>query len=125
MALSLLYQTEIHVLHGVKTKQHDWSVLCSNWSYFRCTECSVHCGLRQLSSAPAPSIKKKKFPWSESASELYRPSDRRLSAKLVPTFADRGCHVVSVTNPYGCILGFLDRSLYFFFQVAPQLNSRG
>jgi hypothetical protein len=22
--------------------------------------------------------------------ELYRPSDRRLSAKLVPTFADRG-----------------------------------
>jgi hypothetical protein len=25
-----------------------------------------------------------------SASELYQPSDRRLSAKLVPTFADRG-----------------------------------
>jgi hypothetical protein len=24
---------------------------------------------------------KKKTPWSESASELYRPSDRRLSAK--------------------------------------------
>jgi hypothetical protein len=24
------------------------------------------------------------------ASELYRPSDRRLSAKLVPTFVDRG-----------------------------------
>jgi hypothetical protein len=28
-------------------------------------------------------------PWPESASELYRPSDRRLSAKLVATFADR------------------------------------
>jgi hypothetical protein len=27
-------------------------------------------------------------PWPESASELYRPS--RLSAKLMPTFADRG-----------------------------------
>jgi hypothetical protein len=27
-------------------------------------------------------------PWPESASELYRPSDRRLSAKLVPTIAD-------------------------------------
>jgi hypothetical protein len=27
--------------------------------------------------------------------------------------ADRGCHVVSVTNPYGRILGFLDRSRYF------------
>jgi hypothetical protein len=64
-------------------------------------------------------------PWPESASELYRPRDRRLLAKLVPTFADRGCHVVSVTDPYGHILGFLDRSRYFFFQVAPQLYSRG
>jgi hypothetical protein len=25
----------------------------------------------------------------QSANELYRPSDRRLSAKLVPTFGDR------------------------------------
>jgi CBS-domain-containing membrane protein len=57
--------------------------------------------------------KNKETPWPESASELYRPSDRRLSAKLVPTFADRGCHVVSVMDPYGNILGFLDRSRYF------------
>jgi hypothetical protein len=28
-------------------------------------------------------------------------------------FADRGCHVVSVTDSYGRILGFLDRSRYF------------
>jgi hypothetical protein len=28
-------------------------------------------------------------PWSECANELYRPSDRRLSAKLLPNFADR------------------------------------
>jgi hypothetical protein len=41
----------------------------------------------------------KKTPWHESASELYRPSDRRLSEKLVPAFTDRGCHVVSVTDP--------------------------
>jgi hypothetical protein len=27
------------------------------------------------------------------------------------------------TDPHGRILGFLDRSLYFFFQVAPQLYS--
>jgi hypothetical protein len=33
-------------------------------------------------------------PWPESASKLYGPSDRHL-AKLVPTFADRGSHVVS------------------------------
>jgi hypothetical protein len=43
-------------------------------------------------------------PWPESASELYRPRDHRLSAKLVPTFADRGQHVVRVTDPYGRIL---------------------
>jgi hypothetical protein len=55
--------------------------------------------------------------------ELYRPSDRRLSAKLVPTFADRGCHVVSATDPYGRILGFLDRSRYFSVFVLPTLYS--
>jgi hypothetical protein len=60
-------------------------------------------------------------PWHESASELYRPTDLRLSTNLVPTFADRGCNVVSVTTPYGRIVGFLDRRRYFFFQVAPQL----
>jgi hypothetical protein len=27
----------------------------------------------------------------------------------VPTFEDRGCHVVSVADPYGRILGFLDQ----------------
>jgi hypothetical protein len=68
---------------------------------------------------------KKENQWPESAIELYQPSDRRLSSALVPTFADRGCHVVSVTDPNGHILGFVDRSRYFSFQVAPQLNSRG
>jgi CBS-domain-containing membrane protein len=61
----------------------------------------------------------------ESASELYLERDRRMSAKLVPTFADRGCHVVSMTDPPGRILGFLDQSRYFSFQAAPQLYSRG
>jgi hypothetical protein len=56
---------------------------------------------------------KEKTPWSESASEPYRPSDRRLSSKRLPTCADRRCHVVSVTDPYGRILDFLDRSHYF------------
>jgi hypothetical protein len=40
--------------------------------------------------------------FSLQANYVYRPSDRRLSANLVPTFADRGCHVVSATNPHGC-----------------------
>jgi hypothetical protein len=47
------------------------------------------------------------------------------SAKFVPTFADRGCQVVSVADPYGRNLRFFDRSRYFFFQVDPQLYSRG
>jgi hypothetical protein len=64
-------------------------------------------------------------PWLESASELYRPSVRRLSVMLVPTFAERGCHVVNVTDPYGHNLCFLARNRYFFFQVAPRLYSRG
>jgi hypothetical protein len=45
------------------------------------------------------------------ASELYLQSDLRLSAKLVPTFADRSCRVVSATDPYGRNLDFLDRVL--------------
>jgi hypothetical protein len=61
----------------------------------------------------------KQTPWPQSASELYRPSDRRLSAKLVPTLADKGCRVVSATDPHGRILGFLDRSRYYFLQIAP------
>jgi hypothetical protein len=32
----------------------------------------------------------KTIPWPDSASELYRPRHRRLSAKLVPTSVDRG-----------------------------------
>jgi hypothetical protein len=58
-------------------------------------------------------------PWLYSASELYRPSGRRLSSKLVSTFADRGCRVVSAIDTHGRIL-----SRYFSIQVAPQLSSR-
>jgi hypothetical protein len=32
----------------------------------------------------------KQTSWPESASEVYRPSDRRLAAKLAPTFTVRG-----------------------------------
>jgi hypothetical protein len=56
---------------------------------------------------------KKQTPWPQSTSELYRPSDRRLLAKLVPNVADRECHVVSVTDPYCRILAFLDGAATF------------
>jgi hypothetical protein len=64
------------------------------------------------------------IPWPESASELYQPSDSCLSEKLLPTFEDRGYHMVSVTDPHGLNLSFLDWSRYFFFQAAPQMYSR-
>jgi hypothetical protein len=44
--------------------------------------------------------------WPFSASEIYTPCYCRLSVTWVPTFADRGCRVVSVTDPYSHILGF-------------------
>jgi hypothetical protein len=76
----------------------------SNWLFtdFNFPAHSIEC-LRKINI-------KTKTPWPESASELYRQGDSRLSAKLVPSFADRVCHVVSVTDSYGRILGFLDRS---------------
>jgi SOS response regulatory protein OraA/RecX len=49
--------------------------------------CSMHGGLRKISTALV-------------REELYRPSDRRLKAKLVQTFWYRGFRVVSATDPY-------------------------
>jgi hypothetical protein len=39
--------------------------------------------------------------YSPQANYTDRPSDRRLLAKLVLTLADRGCRVVSATDPHG------------------------
>jgi hypothetical protein len=68
---------------------------------------------------------KKKLIWPESMSKPHQPCNHHLSAKLVSTSVEKGCHMVSLTHPYGRILGFLDRSRYFFFQGAPQLYSWG
>jgi hypothetical protein len=58
---------------------------------------------------------------SPHANYTDRLSDR-LSAKLVPTLADRGCRVVSATiPPQLLIFGFVDRSRYFL-EIAPQLS---
>jgi hypothetical protein len=53
------------------------------------------------------------------------PTERPLVGEVSAIFADRGCYVVSMTDPYGRILGFLDWNRYFYFQVSPQLYSRG
>jgi hypothetical protein len=60
-------------------------------------------------NAESKDLENKQTPWLESVTELHRPSDRRLSAKLVPTFTDSGCHVVSATDLLGHILASLDR----------------
>jgi hypothetical protein len=44
--------------------------------------------------------------YTDRATAACRRSDSQL-------FADKGCQVVSVTDPYGRILGFLYRSRYF------------
>jgi hypothetical protein len=67
----------------------------------------------------------KKFRGFESASELYRSSDRRRSAKLVPTLADRGCHVVSPTSPSDRNFDFLDLEPLLFLPSSSSNCSRG
>jgi hypothetical protein len=42
--------------------------------------------------------------------------------RLVPTFAGRWCHVVSVTDPYGRVLGLLDRSHYVFLPSSSSIE---
>jgi hypothetical protein len=54
---------------------------------------------------------KKKKPWPLFASELYRPSGRRFSAKIVPTFAGRGS---AQQIPTAVNLGFLGWCRYLF-----------
>jgi hypothetical protein len=59
--------------------------------------------------------------------------ERTISTGRPPLFGEvsanfcglRECRVVCVTDPYGRILGFLYRSRYVLFQVAPQLYSHG
>jgi hypothetical protein len=67
---------------------------------------------------------KKKTPWSESASELHRPSDHRLSAKLLPIFCGyrvpHGQRDGSL-RPYS---RFSIQEPLLFYQVAHQLYSR-
>jgi hypothetical protein len=70
------------------------------------------------------SIIVKQTPWPESESELYRPSYHRLSAKLVLILRTEGAARSGWTDPYDRILGLLNRTRYYFFQVAPQLYSR-
>jgi hypothetical protein len=79
----------------------------------------VYCWLNSLPESPVIRFtdiccftemlkKTKRHGLSTHANYTDRLSDRRLSAKLVPTLADRGCRVVSGTiSPQALIFGFL------------------
>jgi hypothetical protein len=80
------------ILLGKKQIHQDWQVIGAHEGTqvcrpaFRSTTCFSTMNL----TITVLDISHKKTPWPESTSELYQPSDRCLSAKLVPTFADRG-----------------------------------
>jgi hypothetical protein len=61
-----------------------------------------------------------------SVRERTKPAERQpLVGEVSANFCRIVVSVVSAEGPYGRILGFLERSRYYFFQVAPQLYSRG
>jgi hypothetical protein len=71
------------------------NILCNNWEY-------VDVQKRSDKTEDVPLFcNENKLRGLVSASELYRLSDRRLSAKLVQTLAGRECRVVRATNPHG------------------------
>jgi hypothetical protein len=70
--------------------------------------------------------------WSKTKTKLHDLSpratytDRETAAcrrSDCQLFADRGCHVVSVTDPYGPYSRFSRQEPLLFYQVAPQLYS--
>jgi hypothetical protein len=87
-----------------------WATLCQGPEY-------INLNVSYVSFDPSFPIHKKKQNKKNSmvwVRERTIPNERPpLVGEVIAKFADRGCHVVSVTDPYGRILGFLDRSSYF------------
>jgi hypothetical protein len=109
----------IAVLLLVHVIEHQQGRRCETWDKIKPSESQ---GLWTLSIA-----RNSKLLENTKRNSVAWVCERTISTErpLVPTFADRECLVVSVTDPYGRILAFIDRSRYFFFLVAPQLYPRG
>jgi hypothetical protein len=97
--------TVIHLRIGLLSKGSCESVLLSRTVLYR-TKMLSHCkrqgvqDSRKLTRTVLYKLKLTKLRGlSPQANYTDRLSDRRLSAKLVPTLADRGCRVVSATIP--------------------------
>jgi hypothetical protein len=121
--------------------QRSWTGFPQNWSPLKHSRCrrlwityfiiysvltsTAMLGIKQFYiSFTNKAMKIKQTPWPESARELYRTSERRLSVKVVPTFygqrtwrAQRDWSL----RPYS---RFSRPEPLLFFQVAPQLYSR-
>jgi hypothetical protein len=76
---------------------------------------------KATSNAPLHKAKKTKLRGLSPQANYYRPSDRRLTAKLVPPLRVEGVAWSAQRIPTAVNLGFLTRSRYFFIQVAPQM----
>jgi hypothetical protein len=100
---------------------YDCPVPSMCWAYFEVCSfvfmawiCSLYgvwnvcCQISKYGTTQQNADNKEKIltPWPESASEQYRPSDRHLSVKFVPTFTDRGCHVSAWWIPTVVFSGF-------------------
>jgi hypothetical protein len=96
----------------------EWEVLCNHHSTdFNKKNCNIFT-LNVVKFHYSQLVEKhrlnhKQTSWLESARELYRPNECRLSVKLVTTFVDRVCCVVSVTDSYGRILSSRPEPLLF------------
>jgi hypothetical protein len=68
----------------------------------------------------------KQIPWLLIHNQTI-PSDHHWSANFrADCCRERGCHMVGAADPPMTVnLSFVDRSCYFFFQVAPHLSSQG
>jgi hypothetical protein len=83
------------------------------------------CVAVNTSNSASVITKLKQTPWPLVRVRTIPTERPPLVGEVSANFAAIGCHVVGVTDPYGRILGFLDRSRYFLFQVAPRLYSWG
>jgi hypothetical protein len=117
-----------------------WIVILKS-KHVQCSKFALHTLIQKVSHENKKIFKE----WMWSRKERLRSARERrklnsvawVSDRTIPTerpqlvhevsanFAYRGSHVVSVTDPCGSNLDFLDQSHYFFFQPAPQLYSRG
>jgi hypothetical protein len=98
VALSMLWFT--HRCNGNEFFEHRYVICLSSLSANNCLQIQICLFVIQK----VTKTKTKLRGLRPHANYTDRLSDRRLSAKLVPTLADRGCRVISAISPQSLIL---------------------